>query len=209
MRCSLESAQPRQRGIILVTSLLLLIVVTLMALSIFRSFGIQEKIAGNMREKQRALQAAVSTENYAEWWIQNLSLAPAAVSNNTNSSAAKACTATVINANTAAGNVLICNNTMASLGITASAVPWSAGATYRPVGMNVSGLTTNTGVADVYYQSPGFYIYDVGAVTSSNGQNGELYQVDAFSYGLNGNTVAVVESTVQVVCSTVCSKQGL
>ncbi len=32
---------------------LLLVVVTIIALSMFRSFGIQEKIAGNMREKQR------------------------------------------------------------------------------------------------------------------------------------------------------------
>ena len=37
----------------------------------FRSFGMQEKIAGNMREKQRALQAAVSAEQYAEWWLSN------------------------------------------------------------------------------------------------------------------------------------------
>ena len=56
---------------VLVSSLLLLIVVTIIALSMFRSFGIQEKIAGNMREKQRALQAAVSAEVYAEVWLQS------------------------------------------------------------------------------------------------------------------------------------------
>src|ERR1700678_3801318 len=59
------------RGVLLISSLLLLLVVTIIALSMFRSFGIQEKIAGNMREKQRALQAAESAEVYAEVWLQN------------------------------------------------------------------------------------------------------------------------------------------
>ena len=58
-----------QRGVVLVSSLLLLLVVTIMALSMFRSFGIQEKVAGNMREKQRALQAAESAQEFAEQWL--------------------------------------------------------------------------------------------------------------------------------------------
>ena len=45
----------KEGGIVLISSLLLLLIVTVMALSMFRSFGVQEKIAGNMREKQRAL----------------------------------------------------------------------------------------------------------------------------------------------------------
>ena len=56
---------------VLISSLLLLIVVTIIALSMFRSFGIQEKIAGNTREKQRALPAAVSAQQFAEWWLSN------------------------------------------------------------------------------------------------------------------------------------------
>ena len=62
-------ARIAQRGVVLVSSLLLLIVVTIIALSMFRSFGIQEKIAGNVREKQRALQAAESAQVYAEVWL--------------------------------------------------------------------------------------------------------------------------------------------
>ena len=53
----------------LVTSLLLLVIITILALSMFRSFGTQEKIAGNLREKERALHAAVSAQQYAEWWL--------------------------------------------------------------------------------------------------------------------------------------------
>ena len=58
-----------QRGVVLVTSLLLLVVVTILAVGLFRSFGIDEKIAGNTREKQIALNAAESAEQYAEWWL--------------------------------------------------------------------------------------------------------------------------------------------
>ena len=58
-----------QRGMVLVSSLLLLVVVTILAIGMFHSFGLDEKIAGNTREKQRALQAAVSAEQYAEWWL--------------------------------------------------------------------------------------------------------------------------------------------
>src|SRR5580692_10607768 len=70
-------ARCAQRGVVLISSLLLLLVVTIIALSMFRSFGIQEKIAGNMREKQRALQAAVSVQQFAENWLsQNATAVP-------------------------------------------------------------------------------------------------------------------------------------
>ena len=37
---------------------------------------------------------------------------------------------------------------------------------------------------------------------------GEIYQVDAYSYGLGNTTLAVVESTVAVTC-VVCNIGGL
>ena len=58
-----------QRGMVLVTALLMLIVVTILALAMFRSFGLDQKIAGNLREKQRALSAAETAEQYAEYWL--------------------------------------------------------------------------------------------------------------------------------------------
>ena len=58
-----------EQGMVLVSSMLLLLIITILAVSMFRSFGTQEKIAGNVREKERALHAAESAEQYAEWWI--------------------------------------------------------------------------------------------------------------------------------------------
>ncbi len=203
-------AQPKpnprsdQRGIVLVSSLLLLLVVTIMALSMFRSFGIQEKIAGNVREKQRATQAAVSTEQYAEWWLANKSNAPVAVSAYSAASADVSCIA-VVNAN--AGGGQICNNTLASAGISATSVPWAIGVSYIPSGMGtVATPCTPPGClsTDAYYDSPRFYIADMG----SYGRSGELYQVDAYSYGLSASTIAVVESTVAVSC-LVCNPGAL
>ena len=38
-----------QRGVALITSLLLLMIITIIALSMFRGFAIQERVAGNLR----------------------------------------------------------------------------------------------------------------------------------------------------------------
>lgn len=194
----------RQSGIVLVSSLLLLLIVTVMAVSIFRSFGMQEKIAGNSREKQRALQAAVGVGNYGEWWIANGSNIPLAVAAGAATTAATTCSA-VIDANTSYSSVQVCSNTMASAGISPTTVPWTVGTAYAPSTMNIGSTVTNTAVIDSYPQKPMFYVTDLGPVATGSG---ELYQVDAFSYGLTTFAVAVVESTLAVTCGT-CSKQGL
>jgi type IV pilus assembly protein PilX len=197
-----------QHGVVLVSSLLLLLVVTIMALSIFRSFGIQERIAGNVREKQRALQVANSTQLYAEWWLANQSSAPYAVSANIASSADVTCTNTLLDANL--GTTQICSNTLTLLsGVSAAAWPSSStnvGVAYTPPEMNISGLAVNdAAVSDVYYARPRFYIADVGGLATGRG---EVYQIDAYSYGLSANTVSVVESTVSITC-VVCNVGGL
>jgi len=136
-----HNPRSNQLGVVLITSLLLLLVVTIMAVSMFRSFGIQEKIAGNVREKQRATQAAASTLQYAEWWLGSQSNAPVAVSAYAAASADVACVG-LVSAN--AGQGQICNNTLASNGISAASVPWTVpGAGGAPIG--VSYLPTGMG----------------------------------------------------------------
>jgi len=171
---------------VLVTSLLLLIVVTLLAVGMFRSFGLDEKIAGNVREKQRALSAAETAEQYAESWLVN-----------GNGSTGVPCTAFVTA--TTAGNVgQVCSNVLTN----AAQVPWTAGVYYAPAVtsadiMNVS----TTGGQGSYYSSPAFYISYLGA--SPNGL-GNIFQIDAVGYGGSADTVAVVESTYIVQQSSSC-----
>jgi type IV pilus assembly protein PilX len=198
----------RQRGIVLVSSLLLLLVVTIMALSIFRSFGIQERIAGNLREKQRAVQAAVSTQQFAEWWLANQSSAPFAVSSGIASSADVNCGNALLDANL--GTTQICINTITSIsGLSVTSWPTSGtniGVQYTPPAMNIVGLgVADVNVNDTYYQRPRFYITDLGSLATGRG---EVYKVDAYSYGVNAQTVALVESTVSISCQ-VCNVGGL
>jgi type IV pilus assembly protein PilX len=195
----IQCARTAQRGIVLVSSLLLLLVVTIVALSMFRSFGIQEKIAGNMREKQRALQAAMTAQQFAEVWL----------SNNANGSPSTPC-ATLMNANLGEGQ--ICSNQLSNLsffpnGVTA--VPWMlnntpVGVTFTPNNMPIGATTStlNTLINPSYASAPTFYVSDMGASADAN-TPGEIYQIDAVGYGANSNTVAVVESTYVVSTSSV------
>jgi type IV pilus assembly protein PilX len=174
-----------------------------MALSMFRSLGMQERIGGNVREKQHALQAANSTQQFAEWWLANQSGASIAVSDGIAASADVVCSNVLLDANTGAGQ--ICNNTLQNLsGL--SAVQWPAsgtsyGVAYTPPGMNV----TNPAAANYYVNRPRFYIADIGSLATGRG---EVYQVDAYAVGLTYTAIAEVESTVEVSC-TVCNVGGL
>ncbi len=202
MKAIIQNAPRSQRGVVLISSLLLLLVVTIMALSMFRSFGMQEKIAGNVREKQRALQSANSAQQYAEWWLANQSGAVFAVSMGSGSAADVVCTTTTIDANT--GTPQICNQTMmAQFGVAPASWPINnggIGAAYTPPSMNV----TNSAAPDYYATRPHFYIADIGIPASGHG---EVFQIDAYGYGLSNTAIAVVESTVAVVC-LVCNLGG-
>ena len=184
--------RPAERGIALITSLLLLIIITILALSMFRSIGTQEKIAGNTRDKERALHAADSAQQYAEWWLLQ--------GNNAAPGSALACTAGD-DANLGAGQ--ICSNLPANV----SQFPWPIATLYTPQDMGVAGLTA-VGVAGdyVYQQRPGFYITDLGKAADNPGN--ETYQIDAYGFGSSGNTVAVVESVYEVSQGMSCLSCG-
>ena len=187
-----------QRGVVLISSLLLLIVVTIIALSMFRSFGIQEKIAGNMREKQRALQAAESAQVFAEIWLSNNGTGPSV-----------ACTGML---DGTIGQGQICANTLPTAVADVTSVPWSiggqpVGVTYLPTGAAIMSISTTTTVSaanvlnPTYFDKPTFYISDMGPSADAT-IPGEVYQVDAYGYGGSRNTVAVVESTYAVYTSS-------
>jgi type IV pilus assembly protein PilX len=187
-----------QRGLALITALLLLLVITLLGLSMFRSFPTQEKIAGNVREKERALHAATSAQQFAEWWlVTNVALSGDQVC---------AVQAQLPNANQNPGLVQICSNPLYTLlpggtvNDVANNVPWGGGligAQYTPVGMTVNGIANPTPTAgdSAYAATPVFYIADLGGAGDAQG---EAYQIDAYAYGGSTNTVAVVESIYEV-----------
>lgn len=164
-----------QTGMALITGLLLLLVVTILALSMFRSYGTQQKISGNTREKQRALGAAVSAQQYAEYWL----------SSGTPPSAGD-CSGIGVT-----GGPTVCSNSPDF-----TQVPWKLGT--APVGVSFANFNaTNTIASDTpkqgtYYTTPQFYVTDMGVSATGNG---EIYQIDAVGWGGAFDTVAVVEST--------------
>jgi type IV pilus assembly protein PilX len=179
---------------VLVTSLLLLVVVTILAVGMFRSFGVDEKIAGNVREKQKALNAAEAAEQNAEAWLaQGLN------------TAAVTCAAPMVAANVGQ----VCSNTMASLGLNPAVLPWqivpgpspanNVGVYFQPT----DGTTTMTTGTGGYYQVPAYYIGLLGTQTQ-NRITTVYYQIDAVGYGSSPDTAAVVEATYTTTSSTTC-----
>ena len=173
-----RSPGSRQRGMVLITSLLLLVVATILALSMFRSFGTQERIAGNLREKERALHAAEAAQQFAEYWL----VGPSATS------------AVTCNSRVSSGVGQIC----LPPALDYTSTPWNTniGVTYAMPNMNITktagtGGTSSTGT---YYDTPMFAITDLGP-----GILGEIYQIDGMGYGATADAVAVVESTYVII----------
>ena len=182
--------QRRERGLILVASLLLLLVVTILAVSMFRSFGIEEKIAGNIRDKERALNAAEAAQQYAEWWLSE-----------GNSNQIVTC-AGLLNAN--AGEGQVCTNTLNSiaLGGNVANVPWTfkgapVGVQYIPIDpmTGAAMVISQNGALGTYYSAPIFYISYLGLNPAGTSA---MFQIDAVGYGGSANSIAVVESIYQV-----------
>jgi type IV pilus assembly protein PilX len=185
----------QQRGLVLVSSLLLLLVITMLALAMFRSTGLAEKISGNVREKERALHAALVAEQYAEWWLSNTA---------NSSQAPVSCNASdgTGNADQSSTQVVICNNAL----VNPAAIPWIASTSGAQVGFtyypnsgapsitNMSFVPDSTGsYSNTYTAPPAFYITFMGVAAA-----GSVYKIDAVGYGGSALSVAVVESTYEI-----------
>jgi type IV pilus assembly protein PilX len=186
-----------QRGVILVTAMLLLIVVTIMALSMFRGYGAQERLAGNTRDKQRALAAAISAQQYAEFQLASGAAPLPGV-----------CPAGIL-----PNGMQVCLPPPAPAPLPNFAtLPWLTGVTYSVFTSNaingVSNVISASGTRDSatqsasYVQAPVFNVIDLGPNAPGALPAGEVYQVDAVGFGGTSNTVAVVESTFVIGSNT-------
>jgi type IV pilus assembly protein PilX len=164
-----------QKGMALVSALLLLLVTTMLGVAMFRSFGFLESVAGNTREKQRALHAAESAQSNAEWWL--------GAANGLNATTGSTCSGLV----STSSSWTVCSNALAS----PATIPWTVGMKYTPNGMT----TGSIGSAGNYASQPIFYVSFLGS-TPIGGINGTsyTYRVDALGYGGTTNSAAVAES---------------
>jgi type IV pilus assembly protein PilX len=177
---------------VLVTSLLMLVVVTLLAVGMFRSFGLDEKIAGNVRDKQRAVNLAEATEQFAETWLTG--------------NVTYGATGVPCNSLLTVATAVVCNQTLAAAGGNPMTVPWKIGA--NTVGVTYSIATgplamtpSTTGGVNSYYANPTFYVSYAGTNPAGTGQ---VYQIEAAAYGGTGNTIAVIETTYVIQPAGAC-----
>ncbi len=157
--------QRRKCGFILVSSMLMLLMLSILTISMSKSFGLQELITGNHREKIRAFESANSALNYAEWWL-----------NQGNAYTGTNCT-------TITTTPMVCSNALT----TPTTLPWGAGVSYTPPNMSIS----TTGGVGSYYAIPMFYIQYLG---NSPNTGKYMYQITARGYGGDSGSVAVVQS---------------
>lgn len=191
-----------QQGIVLATALIILMVMTVLAVSMMRNFGSLERIADNTRDKQRAFNAAQNTLQYAEWWLTQ-----------GNGGAGSACTTLLDSTSTAAATMArVCSNALVSNTATStqavvSVVPWKTsggtelGVNYTPPNMTVS----TAGSANQYAANPRWYVTSLGIDPTATLQ---LYQVSAMGQGGGADAVAVVQS-VYALKSDIIDAGGL
>ncbi len=170
-----------QQGLVLITSVIMLVVTTILVLFAFRNGGIYEKIAGNTMEKGRSFQAAESSLRFAEWWLARNNLGEIASCDARNTVASL-------------DDLRVCKTALASN----STLPWSGSSVFTPKAMAISteaGLNTDvtkiSGDAN-YYASPEFYISELG---STPGGREMLYSISGAGFGANPHSTSIVEST--------------
>jgi type IV pilus assembly protein PilX len=179
----------------LIAGLLLLLVLTILGIGMLRSVGTQAKIAGNTREKQRALHAANDAQAYAEWWISQ--------PGGGNATTGSACNNTVQITNltthvTDPTLVQVCSNQLTASTMTMINGPWTEAVSGKTVGFYYAPAGMSTSGSDAYFQVPMFYIaYLNGTYDKQSGTQVNNYRIEASGYGGTTNTVAVVESTYQ------------
>jgi type IV pilus assembly protein PilX len=167
-----------QTGFVLISALIFLVLMIYLGLAMFRGFGLDQIMAGNLREKSRATEAAQAAVNGAEWWL----IQPG-----------HATIGTTCGAGTQGTNPKICSN------VPTLSPALSSYFVYTPANMTIS----TTGGVGTYSAAPQYYIYYLGA--DSKGRF--MYTVTAQAQGGNQNAVATLQTVYRVGC-LVCDLGG-
>lgn len=197
MRSHLSGRFKSHQGIALISCLLILVMLTLLALTMFRSNGLQQKIAGNTREKARAYEAAQNALQFAEYYLVN-----------GNPVTGIPCsTVLTVTTDTNLGAMRTCSNLLDNPDEPST---WPAIINYQPPLMKVAtgggSAVDGSGNADINYSKmPGLYIAYLGL--APDGQQ-MLYSVTAAGYGGSTSSLAVVQS-VFATKSNVTARDGL
>ena len=191
MHRSLDRKRRQQRGYVMVLSMLILLLITIMSISMSKSFFMEEGMAGNIREKNRSLNAAQAALTFAEQYAKATSTAPLGANCTIGGNATTSLALPAIQ---------ICTNP-ASTTTSPNGVTLMPLQGYFPVATlpGINGNITTAGGTDKYFAAPGVYILLLGTTTGG----GHIYQVTAYGYGGSQNSVSIVQSVFYVTPGTV------
>lgn len=169
-----------QKGFVLFVVMIFLIVMSLLGISMFKGFINDQKNSGNVREKQRAIEAAQASLDSIEYWMQQ----------EDNVYQGGFATGIVCDTNTQVGvKPIICSNALINPATPSS---WGSFQTFTPstamLPVNASGGQNN------YASNPNYYIQYLG--TSS--QNIAMYKVTSTAQGGNATAATVLETIFEV-----------
>jgi type IV pilus assembly protein PilX len=184
----MQTNTTNQRGYVMVLSMLILLIITVMSISMAKSFFLEEGMAGNLREKSRAFSAAQAALNYGEWYVANhqgYGVACATPGQLTNATICSSSYPVSFNAD--ASNIT---------GTLNSALPF---ATYFLAPTSAYLNLSTTGGKDTFYATPGLYIEFLGLDTTNSDY---IYRIDAYGYGGSQSTVSIVQSTFMTLAAT-------
>lgn len=160
-----------QRGMVLITGLVFLIVLTLIATSIMDSSVFAEKMTYNSRDTTSAFEAAESALGDGELWIQNQITAPKPVT---------ACSTPPC---------LVWNYDALGNFYSQSGSWWQSQG--RAFSTTLSGVATQPRYIIEYYS---YVPYELSPEATSQGKGYYFYRVTARGNGISNNAYAVVQS---------------
>lgn len=176
-----------EKGFVLIVSLIFLIIMTMIGIFMFNGLTLDQRMAGNFREKSRALDAAQTALNSVEVFLGQAGNAYIGPNN-----WASGITCVANGSNTPATTPVICNTLLS----TPSTVPWSSYTVYTPVGMSVASSGQN-----MYSNNTNIYTYFMGP--ASTNPPVALYQTTAAAKGGNDTATAVVQSVFKVTGTSI------
>lgn len=178
----------QQKGFVLFVVMIFLIVMSMLGITMFGGFIKDQKMAGNMREKQRAIEAAQANLDMVESWLQTTSNVYEG-----GWALAVSCDATTL----ASATPVICSNALSN----PTSLPWSASQTYQPTNTATMSVVAGGG-ANSYASYPSYYLQEMSHTDST-----AWYKVTSTAQGGNATAATVIETIYEVKCLS-CSLGG-
>ena len=168
----------KQKGFILIVSLIFLVIMTILGIAMFRGVSMDETMSGNQREKSRSVEAAQGALDSAEGWLNN--------GNNTiyggTMNSGVACAGTL-------ATPTICSTALAN----PTTLPW---ASFFAASGIIPASSVSASGQNTYVSQPQYYIQFLGYAPGST--NIALYQVTATAQGGNSTATSVIQAVYQV-----------